>query len=114
MIDRYNHCVIKGSFKSAPKNLRILNIVFEQLISSIGDKIEVGPVCSENSEEKTMVSSIITSKGYANIFVINKEIPSSFLLEIFTPNQMDSFSLMKQLNDWFGLINGIECKIVKK
>lgn len=114
MIDTYNHLVIKGGFKSNPKNLRILNIVFDQIVNSSGEKVIKGPLDYENTETKTLISTLITKTGYASIFVTNSEIPSGFILEIFTPNQIDSFNIMRQLNDWFGLINGTECKMVKK
>jgi len=114
MIETYNHLVIKGSFKSTPKNLRILNIVFDQIINSTGDMVVKSPLDYENEQEKSMVICLTTKTGYATLFVNNKEIPTGFILEFFTKKSVDSFNIMRQLNDWFGLTNGVECKIVKK
>mgnify|MGYP003341004453 CR=1 FL=1 len=114
MIETYNHLVIKGGFKSAPKNLKILNIVFDQIINSTGDMVIKPPLEYENEEQKTMTICLLTKTGYATLFVNNKEIPSGFILQFFTAKSVDGFNIMKQLNDWFGLVNGIECKMVKK
>ena len=103
MIKEYNHLIYKGYFKSQPKNTKILDIVFPQLLGHLQKEMIDEPKSVQNKMENTITGYVIFKKGYAVIHTELTERPYPFILDIFTPSKISIETITNQSELWFGL-----------
>lgn len=122
-IPNHLHLLIKGYINNPPKEEKILNNWFSELVTKVGMKVVAGPtsvyVYEPGNEGITGTVTLATS--HASIHVWDNELPSMFQFDLyscsnFTPEQVlqhidESFQL-KEAHWQFIDRNGNDFKII--
>ncbi len=104
-IPNHLHLLVKGYLKSPPKNEKILNIFFSELVRSVGMKVVAGPTSVYVSEpgNEGMTGTVTLATSHASIHVWDAEKPAMFQFDLYSCSHFTAKQVFNELDEWFGL-----------
>lgn len=99
------HLLVKGYLKSPPKNEKILNIFFNELVKEVGMKVVAGPTSVYVSEpgNEGMTGTVTLATSHASIHVWDATKPSMFQFDLYSCSEFTAKQVFDELDEWFGL-----------
>ena len=99
------HLLVKGYLKSPPKNEKILNIFFNELVKEVGMKVVAGPTSVYVSEpgNEGMTGTVTLATSHASIHVWDATKPSVFQFDLYSCSEFTAKQVFDELDEWFGL-----------
>lgn len=99
------HLLVKGYLKSPPKNEKILNIFFNELVKEVGMKVVAGPTSVYVSEpgNEGMTGTVTLATSHASIHVWDATKPSMFQFDLYSCSEFTAKQVFNELDEWFGL-----------
>lgn len=104
-IPNHLHLLVKGYLKSPPRNEKILNIFFTQLVNTVGMKVVAGPtsVYVDEPGNEGMTGTVTLATSHASIHVWDSEKPAMFQFDLYSCSEFTVKQVLKEIDDWFGL-----------
>jgi S-adenosylmethionine/arginine decarboxylase-like enzyme len=99
------HLLVKGYLKSPPKNEKILNTFFKQLVTRVGMKVVAGPTSVYVSEpgNEGMTGTVTLATSHASIHVWDNENPAMFQFDLYSCSAFTAKEVLDEIDLWFGL-----------
>lgn len=104
-IPNHIHLLVKGYLKSPPKNEKILNIFFTELVREVGMKVVAGPTSVYVSEpgNEGMTGTVTLATSHASIHVWDEERPAMFQFDLYSCSNFTVKQVLNEIDEWFGL-----------
>lgn len=104
-IPNHLHLLVKGYLKTPPKNEKILNIFFTQLVRAVKMKVVAGPTSVYVSEpgNEGMTGTVTLATSHASIHVWDSTNPAMFQFDLYSCSTFTPKQVLKEINEWFGL-----------
>lgn len=99
------HLLVKGYLKSPPKNEKILNIFFTELVNEVGMKVVAGPTSVYVSEpgNEGMTGTVTLATSHASIHVWDNQTPAMFQFDLYSCSKFTVKQVLNEIDEWFGL-----------
>ena len=106
-IPNHLHLLVKGYLKSPPRNEKILNIFFTQLVNTVGMKVVAGPtsVYVDEPGNEGITGTVTLATSHASIHVWDAERPAMFQFDLYSCSTFTVKQVLKEIVVWFGLIS---------
>lgn len=122
-IPNHLHLLIKGYILNPPKEEKILNNWFSELVTNVGMKVVAGPTSVYVNEpgNEGITGTVTLATSHASIHIWDAEIPSMIQFDLyscsnFTPNQvlehLDKSFNLKEAHWQFIDRNGNDFKVI--
>lgn len=104
-IPNHLHLLVKGYLKSPPKNEKILNIFFTQLVNVVGMKVVAGPtsVYVDEPGNEGITGTVTLATSHASIHVWDAEKPAMFQFDLYSCSTFTVKQVLKEIDRWFEL-----------
>lgn len=104
-IPNHIHLLVKGYLKSPPKNEKILNIFFTELVREVGMKVVAGPTSVYVSEpgNEGMTGTVTLATSHASIHVWDNVKPAMFQFDLYSCSEFTVKQVLSEIDEWFGL-----------
>jgi S-adenosylmethionine/arginine decarboxylase-like enzyme len=104
-VPNHLHLLVKGYLKSPPKNEKILNTFFKQLVSAVRMKVVAGPTSVYVNEpgNEGITGTVTLATSHASIHVWDAEKPAMFQFDLYSCSEFTAKEVLNEIDLWFGL-----------
>lgn len=104
-VPNHLHLLVKGYMKTPPKNEKILNTFFKQLVDSVGMKVVAGPTSVYVNEpgNEGITGTVTLATSHSSIHVWDNQNPAMFQFDLYSCCEFSPKAVLSEIDLWFGL-----------
>jgi len=104
-VPNHLHLLVKGYLKSPPRNEKILNTFFKQLVNRVRMKVVAGPTSVYVNEpgNEGITGTVTLATSHASIHVWDVEKPAMFQFDLYSCSEFTAKEVLNEIDLWFGL-----------
>ena len=104
-VPNHLHLLVKGYLKSPPRNEKILNTFFKELVNRVRMKVVAGPTSVYVSDpgNEGITGTVTLATSHASIHVWDAQKPAMFQFDLYSCSEFTAKEVLNEIDLWFGL-----------